>query len=79
MAENQKEYEALLAAAGLVKKEKPAELSPAEKVSKVKEYLVLLEAAKKAKDEAMGKKIRRILRKKYGFKISDHKVIKVEG
>lgn len=76
MSDTQKTYEELLAEAGLVKKEKIAEnLTPEQKVAKVKELLGLLELAKKNKDESTAKKIRRTLRKKFGFKISEHKVV----
>lgn len=74
----EKTFEQLLAEAGIVKKEKDAELSPQQKVEKVKSLLVALEAAKALKNlsgEKEAKKIRRILRKKFQVKVSELKKV----
>ena len=71
-------YEAALVAAGIVKKDTVKTVyTPEERAEKIKELLALLKVAKEQKDEKSGKKIRRILRKKFGFKISEHQVVQI--
>lgn len=69
-------YQRLLKEAGIMVKPEKEMLSPELRVEKVKSLLDLLKMARETKDEKSAKKIRRTLRKKYGFKISEH--IKIE-
>lgn len=76
---DEEKYQRLLSEAGLVKQPKEELLSPEAKVEKVKQLLTLLEVAKESKDEKAAKKIRRTLRKKFSFKISEHKKVVVQA
>jgi hypothetical protein len=78
MNHEEMEFQRLLAEAGLAKKVEKEIFSPAERVEKIKETLDLLMRAKEMKDEKLGKKLRRILRKKYGFSIREHMRIEVK-
>lgn len=66
------QFQRLLKEAGLVPRLEKEIFSPQQKVEKIVELLDLLKIAKESKDERLAKKIRRTLRKKFGFSIREH-------
>lgn len=66
-------FQRLLKDAGFVRKEKQVSwTTQEERVEKIGALLQLLQKAKEMKDEAGAKKIRRTLRKSFGFSIRKH-------
>ena len=73
-------FDEALAAVGLVKaegKKTVEDMTPDEYASEVARYVGLLAQAHELKNEKLAKKLRRILRNRFEYKVSEHKKVTI--
>ncbi len=75
--ESQERFAQLLIEAGIMPKEQEI-FSPEQRVEKIRETLDLLQMAKEMKNEKEQKRLRRYLRTKLQFKISEHLRVEIK-